>query len=998
MEFASPTMLLVGGALAVLIPVLIQLFNRTRFQITQWAAMEFLLAALKKTRKRVRLENLLLLLLRILVLAFVALMLARPSIEGSVPLPQKTHLVVVLDNSYSTGARTDGREAFERAKDLIEASINAPEFVDGSAISLFLTSETLADYGRDDDERTRDEDDEGDETDDVDVEYDPEQEEVALRRIRDLRAQLEAARETLDAAEEAYEEERGRDTPQSQRLARLQEEIDEAQAEIEIYTRRLADSQAELIQLRQGAPDTAPRGDDGDVRIDPAALSTTERETVMRKLRDAELSLVPADWGITFSLVEKALESSAEAFESKQVVVVTDMQAINFPEAEDSEDVDAYRDQLEGIVEAAGGTSSGLVRFVDVGGFALNRTLVDVQPSDHVVGVGVPIKLTVTVANYSRMEGTGTAAQNTFRLRYSIDGGRERDLPPIEDVRPGQTRTVELADALPPFNTPGTYVIEVMVDEDDDDLPVDNRRAFVIEVRDAIEVLAVDGSPGRNPVESELFYFNLAVPFVSNLEELRNDPSYVPKTVVRARSTTVDNIVGINFYDYDVVLLANVQAMPPSTVSQLARYVEAGGSVVVTLGRHIDRLFYNETMFQSGLMPVRVGEPIFPPENESAVSIEPVRPWHRSVADMAEHDEMDPNAQQLTPVRVYQAWGVEWPEVERRELRRIVDLMREDESGRPHPLLFGSRLGRGEVVVYTSPLDGRWRQHDPFERGNNFMATRSYVKFWHEMLYALADTGSDFAHLKVGEAYRRPISADEFSQNNFIFPPGANPEDLSSGEQVTLRNQTGTEQAHAYRGELYFADTHELGAYTVRIFQHRDALRALVRDVIEDEPGVESVVRRELVEQVTNLLLNYAEQPGDARREALEELLADSLEGAEMEPVRQALASRLYASSEPLLARSAEEEENGGARVITDRFAVNLDTVGSDLRRIDEDWFNELHEELPVTLRSIAEEEGEQEESFVPQRSRIWKFVAMVLLIFLAVEMLLATVLTRRQR
>src|ERR1019366_10332413 len=70
-----PATLAVGiGAVAV--PVIIHLINRRRYKIVPWAAMRFLLAAQKQTRKRMRIEQLLLLLVRMLILAFLVFAMA----------------------------------------------------------------------------------------------------------------------------------------------------------------------------------------------------------------------------------------------------------------------------------------------------------------------------------------------------------------------------------------------------------------------------------------------------------------------------------------------------------------------------------------------------------------------------------------------------------------------------------------------------------------------------------------------------------------------------------------------------------------------------------------------------------------------------------------------------------------------------------------------------------------------------------------------------------
>ena len=45
-----------AGLLLVAVPIVIHLLNRRRFKTIEWAAMEFLLRALKKNRRRIRCE------------------------------------------------------------------------------------------------------------------------------------------------------------------------------------------------------------------------------------------------------------------------------------------------------------------------------------------------------------------------------------------------------------------------------------------------------------------------------------------------------------------------------------------------------------------------------------------------------------------------------------------------------------------------------------------------------------------------------------------------------------------------------------------------------------------------------------------------------------------------------------------------------------------------------------------------------------------------------
>jgi len=98
--------------LAGSIPILIHLFNRQRYKRTRWAAMEWLLAAMKRTRRRMQLENLILLLIRVAVLVLLAAALARPYVQSALAGglgDSNTHVVIVLDVSYSMDYRGPDR-------------------------------------------------------------------------------------------------------------------------------------------------------------------------------------------------------------------------------------------------------------------------------------------------------------------------------------------------------------------------------------------------------------------------------------------------------------------------------------------------------------------------------------------------------------------------------------------------------------------------------------------------------------------------------------------------------------------------------------------------------------------------------------------------------------------------------------------------------------------------------------------------------------------------
>lgn len=140
LTFLHPALLF--GTLLFLVPLLIHLLNRQRYRRREWAAMEFLLNAYKKQRRRVRTENILLLILRCLLPILLALAIARPTLRevaGLEALGGGAHHVLVIDGSYSMGAQPEGAQsAFERARFLASELLERIEGRSGQKVSVVV--------------------------------------------------------------------------------------------------------------------------------------------------------------------------------------------------------------------------------------------------------------------------------------------------------------------------------------------------------------------------------------------------------------------------------------------------------------------------------------------------------------------------------------------------------------------------------------------------------------------------------------------------------------------------------------------------------------------------------------------------------------------------------------------------------------------------------------------------------------------------------------------
>ncbi|MEZ6054380.1 MAG: BatA domain-containing protein [Planctomycetaceae bacterium] len=137
MTFGFLNLLMLGGLAGVALPVVVHLISRRKYDVVSWGAMQFLEVG-RRTRRRIRLEELLLLLLRIGLICLLALALARPWAKGGwfSKLSRSTprDVAVVIDGSYSMGwegdAVTPHAAAIQRTFELLE------ELATGDTVTL----------------------------------------------------------------------------------------------------------------------------------------------------------------------------------------------------------------------------------------------------------------------------------------------------------------------------------------------------------------------------------------------------------------------------------------------------------------------------------------------------------------------------------------------------------------------------------------------------------------------------------------------------------------------------------------------------------------------------------------------------------------------------------------------------------------------------------------------------------------------------------------------
>ncbi len=138
MVFLNPAVLI--GMLAAAIPVIIHLLNLKRLKKVEFSTLAFLKELRKSKIRKIRLKQWLLLAIRMLIIAFLVMAFARPTIK-SISFGNsaaKTSAYFIIDNSYSMSVIDEKGAYFNQAKVIAGKLID--NLQEGDEISVVFTS------------------------------------------------------------------------------------------------------------------------------------------------------------------------------------------------------------------------------------------------------------------------------------------------------------------------------------------------------------------------------------------------------------------------------------------------------------------------------------------------------------------------------------------------------------------------------------------------------------------------------------------------------------------------------------------------------------------------------------------------------------------------------------------------------------------------------------------------------------------------------------------
>jgi hypothetical protein len=288
-----------------------------------------------------------------------------------------------------------------------------------------------------------------------------------------------------------------------------------------------------------------------------------------------------------------------------------------------------------------------------------------------------------------------------------------------------------------------------------DALGPDNVRYFVYQVRDALNVLCLDGAPSAGPFESGMAFLRIALaPEKTEAETAAGNTS----SEHTAAYASVSNIISpkvaplSRFWEFDInqypaIAITDAAGFSDRVAASLRNYDYSVGSLVLFLGESARPDEYLT------LADPEMGRPLLPARITGFVgkSVEFDAPETPPAVRLSGYDYNHPVVRQFQDAKdgdLSAASFYKYAEVVVDETDPDVRVLLWFDNGDPY--LIERRFGRGVVLLFTSSADLRW---------SNLPLKPVFLPLVHRLTYWLAKRGSTAHELTAGDEIRYPVPA-----------------------------------------------------------------------------------------------------------------------------------------------------------------------------------------------------------------------------------------------
>lgn len=303
-----------------------------------------------------------------------------------------------------------------------------------------------------------------------------------------------------------------------------------------------------------------------------------------------------------------------------------------------------------------------------------NAAIAGVIPSRRIIGTDRPVRFTVTVVN------SGSTTFSPGDALMTIDGAEVARLP-VGQMLPGLSRTFEFRHG---FKTNGLHTVVTSLTVADD-IASDSVVTNTVNVIDSLPVMVVNALTAETGFKRPSAFIEAAL-----RPELKgtNTMFLVEPKLVRSLDLENEKV----FKDKQAMILCDVPALSAKAMTNLVRYVEAGGGLLAVPGEHSHTEFYTNALF--------------------AVAMTNWNPHLKNVKIEA------------API----SGRIEIPEASLTNGFEVLKRFSDSAAA-----VVSRRYGKGITATSALPFDLNW---------TTFPARADFVPFIHELVYSLAATNS----------------------------------------------------------------------------------------------------------------------------------------------------------------------------------------------------------------------------------------------------------------
>jgi hypothetical protein len=421
-----------------------------------------------------------------------------------------------------------------------------------------------------------------------------------------------------------------------------------------------------------------------------------------------------------------------------------------------------------------------------------NLGITGLRMASALAPVNEPVRFEIEVANY------GVEEAKNAQVSLGIDGEPAGDDATIDAIPIGESKKISL---YATFRDAGYHSVVARLPADRN--PADDQRALAVRVIGDMNVLLVDGDPGIEPRESEVFYLHNAFTPVP--------PEQREKYYIKTKTVTAAELPSVKLGDYEAVVLANVAEIPEGVLVGIEHFLRSGGGLIVFPGGKINAKFYNEKMFaERAFLPAAFGEPHGNAEQQEQFFTLQSKNYDHPIVSIWR----DPAAGSLATAHFYRAF----------KLEAAKTASTRPEAGPPAVVLnyadgqlavMERTWGYGRVVQFSSTADSAW---------NDLCIRPIFVPLIHRTLGSLVTKQEENLNLRVGAKVSAVMDAELIGKDLLVKPPGG------KSDAVVLRRVTAASGVPL----LQFDGTENAGVYEVR---QGDDATPLLRFAAQADPA-----------------------------------------------------------------------------------------------------------------------------------------------------------------